>query len=813
MPAESDLDFGATIRAFAPGQRVFSRFSLVHLLGRGGMGVVWLAHDDKLERDVALKFLPEAVAMDPRAVDDLKRETRRSLELTHPHIVRIYDFFEDESAAAISMEHVDGGTLAKLAVEQPNRCYEPPQIIDWLRQLVDALEYAHEKAQIVHRDLKPANLMITSQGDLKVTDFGISATVTDSVTRVSKLASSGATPAYASPQQVMGERPSPLDDVYSLGASIFDLVTGRPPFHTGNLLVQVQSKVAPTMAERRRELGIKGKKIPESWERTIAACLAKDPGNRPQSAQAVIEGLEGGALKVGQPSATGEDVFLPEVPEQEPAEPVVPPNGDREKPPVKNLGDVFAWLWAMLAGRAGLVPQLLALAIPAALLIWAAVHFLSSRPPAVTTTYEARSNTPPAGSKPASVETQNPSTPPDDRGSGGPPPTSSTDRPRPSDESRNSNSPGIASGETGGTASASAPSNPVNVAIQPVDRGDSYNQHEAPMEKTSTPAYVPPPPPPVRSGTIRITSEPAGAAVIQDGREIGHTPFSMESHPGRREFTLKLSGYEDSPVAADVRSERIVTISAPLHPSASAQAQESRDFTIPGLEMPMIWISSGDFTMGAPRSETGPDSDERPETRVRITRGFWLGRTEVTQAQWQALTSSSSSGNGAAPKTHVSWEDAARFCRQLTAREQTAGRLPDGYAYCLPTEAQWDTPAARARPAPMRVTSRGSPSTEKAGDHRASSRKEVPTAGDSTICTATFPNGLRRGTETIPAAPWTTMRDRVRARPACSEAGPLTLRSSTSARVTAAMSAVPSVTTIADFASRWRQRAEPERCN
>ncbi|HRI83365.1 MAG TPA: hypothetical protein PLF88_13055, partial [Opitutaceae bacterium] len=87
-----DLDLGATIKGFSPGQKVFNRFTLQRILGRGGMGVVWLARDEDLERDVALKFLPEIVALDRESVAELKRETRRNPELTHPHIVRIYDF-------------------------------------------------------------------------------------------------------------------------------------------------------------------------------------------------------------------------------------------------------------------------------------------------------------------------------------------------------------------------------------------------------------------------------------------------------------------------------------------------------------------------------------------------------------------------------------------------------------------------------------------------------------------------------------------------------------------------------------------------
>ena len=124
-PVPDDLNLGATIRGFVPGQRLFDRYTLQRVVGRGGMGVVWLAQDEKLEQRVALKFLPEAVRLDSAALDDLKRETRRGLSLAHPHIVRIYDFVDDATAAAISMEYVDGPTLSALRIEQPSRVFEP----------------------------------------------------------------------------------------------------------------------------------------------------------------------------------------------------------------------------------------------------------------------------------------------------------------------------------------------------------------------------------------------------------------------------------------------------------------------------------------------------------------------------------------------------------------------------------------------------------------------------------------------------------------------------------------------------------------
>ena len=306
-----DLDLGQTLRGFTAGQKVFERYTLVRLLGRGGMGVVWLARDEKLEQDVALKFLPELIAHDAAAVSDLKRETRRSLQLTHPHIVRIYDFVEDSRMAAVSMEFVDGASLTQRRLDAPGQVFEPSQLHRWVEQLCEALEYAHTKARIVHRDLKPANLMIDARGDLKVADFGISATLADTTTRVSNKVGSSGTPVYMSPQQMMGEKPAATDDIYSLGATLYELLTGKPPFYSGNVLLQVQSKVPPSVAARRAELDVVGREpILEEWASTIASCLAKDPVQRPQSATEVWERLNW----IRTPRVSATPPVLPEAP-------------------------------------------------------------------------------------------------------------------------------------------------------------------------------------------------------------------------------------------------------------------------------------------------------------------------------------------------------------------------------------------------------------------------------------------------------------------------------------------------------------------
>ena len=282
---------GATSREFVGGQKVFGRYTLIKVLGRGGMGIVWLARDEELERDVALKFLPDLMIHDRSMFDELRRETKRCLELTHPHIVRIHDFIRDERAGGISMEYIDGETLSNLRAEKEQRVFEPDEITTWISQLCDALDYAHTRANVIHCDLKPANLMVNQRGDLKVADFGIARSLTDSVSRLTIEQSRSGTLIYMSPQQLNGERCTHLDDIYSLGATIYELLTSKPPFYSGNIDRQICERVAPSMTVRRKELDIEPALVPQVWEDVVAACLAKDPSRRPQSAAEVAQQL------------------------------------------------------------------------------------------------------------------------------------------------------------------------------------------------------------------------------------------------------------------------------------------------------------------------------------------------------------------------------------------------------------------------------------------------------------------------------------------------------------------------------------------
>jgi TolB-like protein/Tfp pilus assembly protein PilF len=266
------------------------------------MGIVWLARDEELERDVALKFLPDLIIHDAAVLNDLKRETKRCLELTHKNIVRIYDFVHDERSGCISMEYVDGDTLSSLRCDKERKVFETAELNDWMSQLCDALDYAHNYAHIIHRDLKPANLMVNQRGELKVSDFGIARSLGDSMSVITKAGGRSGTLAYMSPQQLEGERGTHLDDIYSLGASVYELLTSKPPFYVGNIDRQIRERIPPSMTQRREELEIEAEPVPAVWEEWVAACLAKNPDRRPQSVVDIARQLQMPSAEARPPS-------------------------------------------------------------------------------------------------------------------------------------------------------------------------------------------------------------------------------------------------------------------------------------------------------------------------------------------------------------------------------------------------------------------------------------------------------------------------------------------------------------------------------
>jgi len=282
----------AALRALDVGQLIGGRFRLVRPLGKGGMGVVWLAKDESLGEEVAFKFLAEVVAQDEAALHDLKRELRRTRQLTHHHIIRVHDIVEDSArgVAGITMEVAAGGSLAARRAKTEHGWFEPHEIAEWIRQLGEALDYAHRQARVVHRDLKPANLLLDAEDRLKIADFGIAAALHESATRLTAGKVSG-TPLYMSPEQWQGFPPTPSDDLYAFGATLYELLTGKPPFYSGNVAAAAMGLEPTAMTERRRELEGVEAPVPAEWEEAVAALLAKTAEERPASAGEVLARL------------------------------------------------------------------------------------------------------------------------------------------------------------------------------------------------------------------------------------------------------------------------------------------------------------------------------------------------------------------------------------------------------------------------------------------------------------------------------------------------------------------------------------------
>lgn len=300
--------------------KVFAgRFILEKRIGKGGMGEVWLAKDSEFGDERALKFLPPEVASDPAAIGRLRREAKAGKKLTHPRIVKTDDFYVEGDYAAVAMAYVKGKTLGQLQAETEKGFFEPCEIESWLKDVCEALDYAHQEVGMVHRDLKPQNIIVEeSTGNAMVMDFGIARRIAETHTQLTGKQDESGTLAYMSPQQLQGESTVPEDDIYSLGATIYELLTGTPPFFRGKLEIQIPDKIPASLGEHRIELAKEhlvssgGDIVEESWEKTVRKCLSKKRGDRPQSCQQLWSMLNG-ENKVNVEGAEGlEQTLSPE---------------------------------------------------------------------------------------------------------------------------------------------------------------------------------------------------------------------------------------------------------------------------------------------------------------------------------------------------------------------------------------------------------------------------------------------------------------------------------------------------------------------
>jgi len=260
---------------FLAGTLLGGRYRIISLLGRGGMGEVYRAIDLKLKQPVALKFLPEHMAREPRVLARFHAEVRLARQISHRNVCRVHDIGEVDGVAYISMEYIDGEDLASLLRRIGRLPHDKG--LDIARRLCAGLAAAHDKG-VIHRDLKPANIMIDRRGEVLIMDFGLAA----SPRELAVEARSG-TPAYMAPEQLQGQQVSVRSDIYSLGLVLYEMFSGRRPFdHTRR-----PDDRPPSISSVARD-------VDPAVTRTIGRCLELDPRDRPASALGVAAALPGG---------------------------------------------------------------------------------------------------------------------------------------------------------------------------------------------------------------------------------------------------------------------------------------------------------------------------------------------------------------------------------------------------------------------------------------------------------------------------------------------------------------------------------------
>ncbi len=258
--------------------RVFSeRYELIHLIARGGMAEVYRAHDRLLDRPVALKVLFPELSVDRSFVERFRREAQAAANLSHSNIVPVFDWGEDSGTYFIVMEFVDGRPLSSILKTAGSLSAE--RTADVGAHVAAALGYAH-KHGVIHRDVKPGNVLITDEGQVKVTDFGIARAINTEESLTQTGAVMG-TATYFSPEQAEGIGVDSRSDIYSLGVVLFEMVTGRPPF-LGDTPVAVASKHVRDHPPAPRELN---PAIPPTFEAIILKAMAKDPAHRYRTAE------------------------------------------------------------------------------------------------------------------------------------------------------------------------------------------------------------------------------------------------------------------------------------------------------------------------------------------------------------------------------------------------------------------------------------------------------------------------------------------------------------------------------------------------
>jgi hypothetical protein len=632
---------------FIPGQDLHDHLELKELLGHVGYCEVWHAHDQKGRRDVILKVLPSAltaeVAMDAKA----QAEIRHAQALDHPHILKCYQVLHDNTWTAVEMEDLMAHPLASLLEKESSGHFEVGKIRVWTGQLLEALIHAHEEIGVVHGDLKLSNLAVNEEGGLKVSDFILDHILSQWADKRGYMPEPPGSEGFWSPQILAGQKVSNADDIYAVGACLYHLLAGKPPFSGKDIFRQIETVVPDPPSQKRRQ---PGKTIPASWEKAIASCLDKDPAKRPPSIRKLAEQLGYTPPKSRRRKAGG--------------------GGGARLPKNLLLYGAGVLLFVLMAGGVTVWYQKVHLPAEQARLEKLAREQEEARIQAeeaekrkkeealIREKEQEQARLLKEQEEAARLREQE----------------ANALKAQARGSLRMTTEPPGAKIFIEGLESQVTPA---HYAAVPLGRKKArlelsgYEPAEIEVEIREGEESAPGKVLLVRQkGSVHVQSRPAGARVYADGKPIGTTPLLLKDYPtGPVSYQLRLQGYESQEINGVVHPGRECLLSTVLNKKVGPPA--GGDFTNTA-GMTMVWV--------APL-------------------GCWVSREETTQEQFFKIMRSNPSQFRAAqrPVERVTWREAREFCLRLTAEESQIGRLGPGVRYRLPTDAEWGIFAGDAR--------------------------------------------------------------------------------------------------------------------
>jgi serine/threonine-protein kinase len=636
------------------GQKL-GQYTIVSLLGTGGMAMVYRARQESVKRDVAIKVIQSALTREPDFIRRFEREAETVAQISHPHILKVFDFGQQDGMLYIVMELLPGGSMSDLLARGSLSLDQTIRLFD---QIASALDYAHTLG-IVHRDLKPQNVLIDAQGNAILTDFGVAKLLTTNATQLTQTGTVMGTPSYMSPEQWQGESLDARSDIYSFGVMLFEVLAGKPPFTAetpiGMMFQHVQQQ-PPLVTSIRPDIN-------PNVEPILQRALAKNRDDRYQSTGALMDDLKDA---FGQQVSRRNTAVRPSTTNQDMATAFTraePTPSARSQAQVKrDLGTVA--LPTVPPRRSSPLPLIISAAILLLAVIGGGVALLASRSSTPTAVVIANTETPTNTNTATSVPTETRT------------PTLTITA-----SFTASNTP-----DAQGTLNAAFTLTTEAIASQ--------STFQAILDGTSTA---------VRSELLAAAETATTIAVASFTKTPTptrtFTPTSTSTPTATPTFTPSITL---TPSATNTPTPTI-TNTPTLTPTLTPTPAPGTVSQIKGISV--VYVTPSCFLMGSdPADDPQALSSEQPRHQVCITRGYWIGQYELTHEEYQPFLDS---GAYLDPQY---WSEAGWQWREAAGR--TAPTFYDGFtnprqprvgitfyeaeAFAkwiggrLPTEAEWE---------------------------------------------------------------------------------------------------------------------------